>query len=155
MSLKSFFKNLFGGLKEVFKKLPQFEKNALRIGVEIVDNVKKAAESPVADILTAIIPGTIDDTIKTKLRAWLPKLLIELKLAESCSHLTNPNEIVNCAITTLQKINGDWTQDAIRKKFYDNLAAMITLVAADGKLTLDDVKYLIPFYYDNIYKPQK
>jgi hypothetical protein len=58
-------------------------------------------------------------------------------------------------LTTLQQINGDWTQDAIRKKFYDNLAAMIALVAADGKLTLDDVKYLIPFYYDNIYKPQK
>lgn len=63
------------------------------LGVLVTENIKNFVDSPVADVLTAIIPGDIDDEIKNWLRAKLPTILAELKLADSCSALTDPTEI--------------------------------------------------------------
>jgi hypothetical protein len=152
MSLKSFFQKLFGGLKHVFNGLDQPLKDALRIGVEVVDKLKTLVDSPGADLLTAIIPGTIDDVIKERLRVFLPKILIELKLVENCASQTDPNVIIQCAVDTLQRLTGDWVKDGSKKNFLDSLAVLVAQCAADGKFDWDDVKYLTKWYYDHIYK---
>lgn len=45
------------------------------IGIEVVNKLKIFIDSPTADIITAIIPGTVDDNVKIWLRAWLPIIL--------------------------------------------------------------------------------
>lgn len=145
----NFFKKLWTGIQKVFNALPKEFKSAIHIGVTVVDKMKAFVESGTADVITAIIPGDVDDKIKDALRKYLPKIVVEMKLAEQCSGLTDPNEIVACAIKTLQQIGGDWISDDAKKNFYDSLAVLIAQVASDGKLTWDDAKAVIKWYYDH------
>lgn len=145
----SIFKKIWSGIKKAFEGLKPELKNAIHVGVTVVNNMKSFVDSPAADILTALIPGDLDDQIKLKLREYLPKILIEMKLAENCSELTKPDEVVACAIKTLQQIGGDWISDDAKKNFYDSLAVLIAQVASDGKLSWDDAKAVIKWYYDH------
>lgn len=155
MSLKTFIHKIWEGVKHLFDGLlPEF-KVAIHIGVVIVDKMKTFVLSPDADILTAIIPGTLDDKIVAKLREFLPKILAAMKLADSCGGLTDPLAITQCAIKTLQEIGDDFINDAARKNFYDSLAVMIAQVVSDGKLSWDDGKTVLKWYYDHQYKPEQ
>lgn len=149
----NFFKKIWNSIKSVFDKFSPEAKKAIHIGVAIVDNMKSFVQSPVADIFTAIIPGNVDDRIKDLLRQYLPKIVIEMKLVDAVLGETDPQVIVQEAIATLQQITGDWISDAARKNFYDSLAVLIAQVAADGKLTWDDAKAVVKWYYDH-QKPQ-
>lgn len=137
---------IWKGIEKWFQKLPKPIQMALHVGVAVTDKLKNFVESDVADILTAVIPGDIDDKIKEKLREKLPVILVELKLAEKCSGLTG-QELVACAIDTLRQMSADY-----KKGFLDELAVQIALVYADGKLTWDDLKYSIKWYYDHVHK---
>lgn len=152
MSLKTFFKNLFSGFKPKIKGLDIKIKNGLHIGVTIAEGLKKVMDTPVPDILTAIIPGEWDDKLKDLIRAKLPQVLIELKLVENCAGLTDSVQIIQCATRELEKLVGDDIKAAARINFLDSIAVMIAQIASDGKLTLDDAKYLVKPYYDLIYK---
>src|ERR1700759_3516898 len=107
MSLQTFLTKIWNQIKELFNGIPAELKTAIHIGVVITENIKNFVDSPVADVLTAIIPGDIDDEIKNVLRAKLPVILSELKLADSCSGLTEPSAITACAINVLQGLDGD------------------------------------------------
>src|SRR6185312_6911483 len=91
-SILSFIKRLLAGLPAILKK-------AVGVGVTITNAIKNFDDKnpSVADILTAIIPGTLDDTIKDKLRAALPKIVVELRLVQATEGLTDPNEIMLAA----------------------------------------------------------
>ncbi|MFB9843005.1 hypothetical protein [Mucilaginibacter ginsenosidivorans] len=148
MSLKSFLSKIWAEAKRLFEGIPPELKTAIKIGVVVTENIKKFTDSPAADVLTAIIPGDIDDKIKDLLRAKLPAILAELKLADSCAGLTDPAAITSCAVKVLQGIGGD-TQSA----FLHNLAILVAEVAADGKLSWSDGVYLLEWYYKHEYKP--
>jgi uncharacterized protein (DUF2267 family) len=152
MPLGTFLKKIWNGIKKHFAKLPQELKDSIHIGVVVVDAIKAFVFSPEADILTTIIPGDIDDKIKAKLREFLPRIVVEMKLADRCGTLTDPNEILKCAIDTLQTISGDWVSDSAKKNFYDSLAVMIAQVASDGKLDWNDGKTILKWYFDHVYK---
>jgi hypothetical protein len=113
----------------------------------VTENVKKFVDSPGADILTAIIPTEVDDVIKARLRANLPKILTELKLADKCGQLTDPSEIVKCAVQTLQQIEGDF-----KSAFLHDLSILIAQVASDGKLDWKDGTYILQWYYTHKFK---
>lgn len=147
MSIGSFFHNILSKIADLFHKIEPDVKNAIHVGVVITDKINNYVQSPVADILTAIIPGELDDAIKAKVREALPKILGELKLADQCGQLTDPNEIVQCAINVLQQIEGDF-----RAAFLHDISILIAQVAADGKLTWRDGVYLLQYYYEHIYK---
>ena len=147
MSLKSFIAKIWDGIKSLFEEMPEEMQTAIHIGVIVTENIKSFVDSPVADVLTAIIPGDIDDDIKNWLRAKLPVILSELKLADSCSSLTDPLQITQCAIKVLQGLDGD-----VKSAFLHNLSIFIAQVAADGKLTWSDGVTILEWYYQNEYK---
>lgn len=70
-----FAENWQSFVQKLFKKIPDELKEKISIGILIVENIKKFIDSPVADILTAIIPGDLDDKIKDHLRLILPLIL--------------------------------------------------------------------------------
>lgn len=148
MSGKTFFGKIFAAIAKFFKGLPAKAKEAIHIGVVITEAINKFVQSDTADIITAIIPGNLDDKIKEKLREKLPVILIQLRLANDCAGLTNPDEIVQCGIKTLQSTLGTFKND-----FLDALSVQIAVVAADGKLDWDDAKSTLKWYYDHVYKP--
>lgn len=147
MSLKSFFQRIISEIKELFQGLLPELKEAIEIGVKVVENIKAAVDSPVADILTAIIPTDIDETIKIQLRAHLPKILIELRLVQDCSDETDPDKIVACALRTIQQLEGDF-----KSAFLHDLSILIAQVAADGRLDWKDGVYILQWYYDHEHK---
>jgi len=140
-------RKVWEGIKKTFQGLKPELKKAIAIGVVIVDNMKHFVDSQAADVITALIPGDLDDKIKERLRQELPRILVNMKLAETCAYLEEPDEIVACAVKTLQSIGGDY-----RKAFLNELAVLIAQVAADGKLTWDDGQYILKWYYDNVHK---
>jgi hypothetical protein len=148
MSLKSFLSKLWSDIENIFDGIPSDLKIAIHVGVLVTEAIKAFVDSPAMDVLTAIIPGDIDDNLKNLLRAKLPEILAELKLADSCSSLTDPNQIAACAIKVLQGLDGD-----ISSAFLHSLSILIAQVASDGKLTWSDGVYILEWYYQNEYKP--
>ena len=149
MSLKSFIAKIWDGIKSLFEEMPEEMQTAIHIGVIVTENIKNFVDSPVADVLTAIIPGDIEDDVKNWLRAKLPTILTELKLADSCSNLTDPLQITECAIKVLQGLDGD-----VKSAFLHNLSIFIAQVAANGKLTWSDGVTILEWYYQNEYKAE-
>ncbi|HWZ15682.1 MAG TPA: hypothetical protein VNW95_10645 [Mucilaginibacter sp.] len=147
MRLKTFIEKIWAGVENLFANIPSEMKTAIHIGVAVTENLKNFVDSPAADILTAIIPGEIDDRVKELLRAKLPAILTELKLADSCSGLTNPSEITACAVKVLQGLSGD-----TKSAFLHSLSIMISQIASDRKLSWSDGVTILEWYYQNEYK---
>jgi len=147
MSLKTFINKIWAEIKTLFDGFPAEMQIAVHIGVIVTENIKNFIDSPAADVLTAIIPGDIDDDIKNWLRAKLPAVLTELKLADSCSGLTDAGQITACAIKVLQGLDGD-----IQSAFFHNLSIFVAQIASNGKLTWADGVTILEWYYQNEYK---
>ncbi len=147
MSLQTFLARIWQQIKSLFQGIPAELKTAVHIGVLVTENIKNFTDSPIADVLTALIPGDTDDKIKDLLRAKLPAILTELKLTDSCSALTDPNEITACAIKVLQGLDGN-----IKSAFLHNLSILISEVVSDGKLSWSDAVYILQWYYEHEYK---
>lgn len=149
MSLRSFFNNLFQQIAKFFKGLLPELKQAVHKGVQIVEAIKDfdTTNPEVADILTAIIPGTWDDALKDKLRAALPKIVVELRLVDAAAGLTDPQEIMAAAVAFIQQLDGDYQSAALH-----DLSIITAQVAADGKLDWHDAVYLLQWYYEHKYK---
>ncbi|MES2268654.1 MAG: hypothetical protein V4520_17950 [Bacteroidota bacterium] len=150
MSIKSFLTKLWGTIQSLFNKFPSEIKVAVQIAVSVTENVKKFVDSPLSDVLTVLIPGDIDDKIKELLRSALPGILTNLKLANECGNLSDPEEITKCAIDTLQKLDKD-----IRNVFLHNLSVLVAQIAADGKLTWSDGVSVVEWYYKYKFKPMR
>ena len=147
MSIKSFLTKLWGTIKSLFNSFPDKLKAAVQIGIIITENIKTVIDSPIADILTAIIPGDIDDKIKQAFRAGIPVILTDLKLTDKCSNLTDPQEITKCAVETLKTLDGD-----IKSAFLHKLSILVAQLAADGKLSWTDGVCILEWYYQNKFK---
>jgi hypothetical protein len=149
MSLKSFFKNLFSNIAAAFTKLLPKLKKAIKVGVEVTEAIKNFDEKngAVVDILTAIIPGNIDDTVKNAIRAKLPALMVQLRLVDETLGLTDPNEIMAAAMKVLQSLDKEY-----KSAFLHNMSVIVAQVAADGKLTWSDAIILLEWYYKEKYK---
>jgi len=148
MSLKTVVNKIWGEIETLFTGFPAEMKTAIHIGVVVTENVKNFVDSPAANILTALIPGEIDDEIKNLLRARLPAILTELKLADSCTGLSDPGQITACAIKVLQGLDGD-----IKSAFLHSLSVFIAQTASNGKLTWADGVAILQWYYEHEFTP--
>jgi len=146
MSLRTFINKIAKFFAGIFKSLAKELQKSIEIGVLVTEGVKNfdTANPMAADILTAIIPGTLDDKIKDKLREALPKIVIELRLVQATQGLTDPNEIMMAALKVFQQLDGDY-----KSAFLHDLSILTAQVAADGKLTWSDGVYLLEWYYRN------
>jgi hypothetical protein len=147
MSLKTFLTKIWAGIESLFNSFPAELKTAIHIGVIVTENIKNFVDSPAADILTAIIPGDIDDEIKNWLRAKLPEILIGLKVDDSCGSLTDPQQITECAVKVVQGLAGD-----VKSALLHSLSIFIAQTASNGKLTWTDGVTILEWYYQNVYK---
>ena len=149
MSLKKFFRKIGQFFAKLFQGLLPELKQAIHIGVIITNTIKKFDTGVGAgsiDIITALIPGDLDDKIVARLREKLPMIMIQLQLVDKTLNLTDPDEIVAAGIETLQQLSGDY-----RSTFLNSLSIIIAQVASDGKLDWNDAAFLLKWYYDNQY----
>lgn len=149
MSLKTFINKIAKFFAGIFKSLAKELQKGIEIGVQITEGLKNfdTANPMAADILTAIIPGTLDDKIKDKLREALPKIVIELRLVKATEGLTDPNEIMLAAVKVIKQLDGDY-----QSAFLHDFSILAAQVAADGKLSWSDAVYLLEWFYQNKFK---
>lgn len=142
--IKTFFLWLIGSAKKGLEKYA-------RIGIIVTNAIKKFDDKNplVADLITSLIPGDLDDRIKAKIRKELPKVVIQLGLVNAAAGLTDPDEILVAASDFLQTIKSDY---AIREGHLNNLAIVIAQIASDGKLTWDDAVYLVKQIFDKEFR---
>jgi len=74
----SFVTKFLSWIKSQYLKIFPSVRETVNIGISLIENIKKYVDNPGVDVLTAIIPGNIDDNAKLLLRAYLPKLLAKL-----------------------------------------------------------------------------
>ena len=147
MSIKSFISKLWNNIRSIFNAFPKELQAAVSVGVVITENIKRFVDSPLADVLTNIIPGNLDDRIKQALRNGLPAILNNLKLTKNCEDLNNPQELTACAIKVLQNMDA-----GIKSIYLHNVSVLIAQLAADGKLSWSDGVCIVEWYYQNKYK---
>jgi hypothetical protein len=147
MSLLLFLKKLWKQIRSLFQSIPAELKAAIHIGVTVTENIKTFTDSPAADVLTALIPGNVDDVVIARLRTALPQLLTELKLTDQCASDTTINALTQCGIKELQSLSTE-----TKKPFLHSLSILLAQVAADGKLTWEDGVYLLEWYYQQQFK---
>ncbi|PQJ12131.1 hypothetical protein CJD36_010115 [Flavipsychrobacter stenotrophus] len=113
--------------KQIRLLLQQFdsylEKN-VDTALQITTAIKQFLESPVADILTAIIPGSVDDIIRRQLIYALDKSVEALAIAEHCKQYTDIEEKLKCFVSQLQQRGPDM-QDALLQKLASLLAGTL------------------------------
>jgi len=136
----NFFKRLFGGTKKIAEKV-------IPIGIEVAENLKLFLDSPITPLLTAIIPGTVDDLVAARLKQILPQVLANLNLANDCAKQTTPDKVVACVIAALKKLHPD-----DRDTYLLNIASKVNEALADGKLTWSEIVGLTDEIYKEKYK---
>jgi hypothetical protein len=144
MSLKNFLRHLWHSIKNLFDKVEAEVKKDVVVAITVVQQIKSVVDSPVADVITAMIPGELDDQIKQQLRVLLPKLILELTLVQSVANIEDENAQLQAILDKL-KLSGDDAKNA----FYHSLASLILQKLSDGKLSWTDAVAISEYYYQN------
>jgi hypothetical protein len=150
--MKKFLKKIWDAVRLVYEKLVGTTQKLVPVAINIVEGIKKVMDSPVDDIVLAIIknaiPGDADDKFIEKIQKtvemWLPKILLELKLVDSISHIADKNEQLKAILAQL-KLSSSETQNII----YHGLASLILEKLSDGKISWTDAVAISEYYYTN------
>jgi hypothetical protein len=118
-----------GKLRSLLSEFDTFVDGHIDTALEITTALKNALSSPVAVIITDIIPGDIDDTIREELVTALGKAIEALTIADACKQYTDLNDKLNCFVQQL-KLADPNLQDAILQK----LASLVAGLLDGGRL---------------------
>lgn len=144
--MKKILRKIGDFIVRLFTNISPVLQRAVTIGADVAEKIKNfdTANPIVGDIITALIPGTVDDMVKARLREYLPKIAIQLRLVQATQVLKDPDLIMLAAVKVIQQMDGDY-----KSAFLHNLSIMAAQVAADGKLDWSDAVYLLEWYYQN------
>ncbi len=109
-------------IKIALKQFDQYVNAHIDTALKVTTAIKNALASPAADIITAIIPGNLDDTIRAQLLNAIIKVVEVLTIADNCKQCTSAEEKLKCFITQIQQRDPQ-LQDAILQKLASLLAA--------------------------------
>ena len=108
-------------IKALLREFDNYVDDHIDMALKITTALKNVLTSPVADVLTAIIPGDIDDTIKQDLITALGKAIDVLTIADNCKQYTDVNALLVCFVQQVQQRDPQ-LQDAILQKLASLLA---------------------------------
>lgn len=112
--------------------------------VAVVEAIKKALDSPAAAVITALIPGHLDDQIAARIRTVLPGVLQALRISDQCLQLEDPALVIACAIENLKKYQGD-----ARAAQLHSIAVLLSVTLSDGKITWREAIHLAEEIYQS------
>lgn len=148
MAFLGFLGRWWAWLKNVISKGKTIVKDLMPKVIELVNNIKEfdTSNPDVADFITKIIPGTWDDALKEKARELVPILLIQFKATQACLDKPTDDETLACVVSQLQSVvNPD-----IKALNWGSLTALITHALSDGKLSIEEIRSMVKYVYDNM-----
>ncbi len=120
---------LKGKIRLLLKHLDIYVDGHVTTALQITTQIKNLLASPVTDLLTAIIPGNVDDIIRRQLICALDRAIEALSIADSCKGFTDINDKLKCFVEQL-RIREPHLQDALLQK----LASLLTSELDGGRL---------------------
>lgn len=147
--------NVFKWIENLYHKvagffLEQFRDHAQQ-AVTIVENLKMVLNSPVADLITILIPGSKDDMLVAYLRNIVPPVLEKTIIALNIVKSNNSkSKIIEKGIEYLKGATKE--QKAL---FYTTFAAELNIALSDGKITFGEAVILSQLVYRQIKNTKK
>jgi hypothetical protein len=145
--MKKLLEQISDWLKRKFKQGFDAAKKHSHIAVKVTDGLRKIVESPVADLLTAMIPGELDNEIKYKLRKELPGIAAKMAIAHN---ILQANEDPTLALARMREYIASLGLDAQRAWWVD-FSAHVMEVFSDGDVTWGELVSITQKAYDEIY----
>ena len=102
-------------MRTLLKEFDSYIDAHVDTALHITTEIKNILASPVADIVTSIIPGNVDDMIRTQLLLALDKAIQALNIADACKQYTDINDKLKCFVLQLQQKDPQ-LQDALLQK---------------------------------------
>lgn len=133
-------------VKKALKGFDAFIDKYTGIALAVTTNIKKAINSPVADVLAAIIPGTVDDKILAKARQALEISVDALGIYAECDKRETLEEKIQCLINAIRLLPKD-AQNAVLIK----LAARMTAEMDDNRYA----QHMYDLYTQGAYSSSK
>jgi hypothetical protein len=142
--LKDFVTKVFGTILDLFREHAE-------LAVSITERLKNLVDSPVADVITALIPGDADNLIVAKLRLILPVVLEKVALANNITKEgKTQSEVIALVLKHLKKANID-----SKKMFWVSFATELNIALSDGKIGFSEALILSQLVYSEIQKNKK
>lgn len=120
--------NFLRAIVKLFKSLTARTRELTPEIIQVVENIKKFVDSPGADFLTAVIPGTLDDWAKNVLRIYIPHLLLILNTVKELSDIVDENERNKAIVAHFQTSETD-----TKEMFLHSLAAKLVQKTTDNQ----------------------
>lgn len=143
MKLKNLFAKITRFIAGIFNKVDKAAKKFIPIGIEIVNRIKKFADSDTADLLTLLIPGDLDNALKEFLRKVTPSILIGLRNWDSIMNVQDPSkrlDLILKELVSLPKAERDGLKLELATRI--NTAILGFKNSATEALPVSDVKIL-------------
>lgn len=112
--------------------------------IEIVNKVRSAVASPLAVLLTDLIPTTVDDTVRLALANGLPVLLAGLMFAKEVLGGKDQQAAMDELLAKV-RFSDKADQDAL----WHALASRLLIILSDGKVTWSEAVQILEYYYKN------
>lgn len=158
MKKNNWFRRAFLKVKlfvlSIIDKAHKVLQKSVPVGIEVVELLKEVVDNPAIPFLTKLTATTADDAAVALAKTLLPKILVQLKIADKCVKLTDRNAVLQCAIEQLRQLD-----PLEREKAWFDISSMLSYYLSKDseggeKLTWSEIAMVVKTYYDEIYKKQ-
>jgi hypothetical protein len=141
-----FFKRIWKAISSLWNKVDDYLEQNVEQALAVTGGLKKFLESPVADIIEALIPGNIDKVVRERLLQATKVAVSSLGIVDTCKGLSDADKF-KCIVAELAKLPPDG-RDAVLFK----LASLITKNLNGAKLPQRTYDLLVQGKYFEIKK---
>lgn len=126
----SIITKVFAWVRALFNQIPKEIRIYASQALDITTRIKVILDNPVADIITAIIPGDWDDKAKELALKYINEAIPYLTIVDECQN-DDPEKMIRCWIEKLGQYKPD-----VQKALLFQLAMLLT-----AKFDNDELKH--------------
>ena len=152
--VSAFLKKVWAGISKAWEKLSDEVRVLVPVAIQVTNAIKEVVKEgsftgSLIDVVLAKIklPGDIDEKLLALVRKWVPEILMKLVIVKNINEIGDPELQLAAIIDEIKLFNDDQ-----KELFWDGFAKKFIEYAADGKITKDEIGYLVKWYYDNKFK---
>ena len=150
-NISAFLKKVWAGIEKAWNKLNDEVKELVPVAIQVTNAIKEVVKEgsftgSLIDVILAKIklPGDVDEKALALIRKWVPELLTKLVIVNNINDIEDPEDQLKAIIDEIKLFNDDQ-----KEIFWDGFAKKFLEYASDGKITRDEVGYLVKWYFDN------
>ena len=158
MKLKNLLLKIKNFVVGLFVKVDETAKKFIPVGIKVVDAIKKFVDSDVADVITALIPGDLDNSLQLFLQKVTPSILINLRKWESIVGTEDENTKLRLIIEELKNM-GKADRDGLKLEIATQINAAVLGFVDSTTVSLPTsaikVMTLTSYHYPEVLEDEK